>query len=90
MAIKEEISNSLTNQLNYLELYLSNGMAYYVYKPNQDDIEAGQIQLEEIGIRIITNFADGCKHNTFIPYDNIVYVNSIFDCPRLDNVEESE
>lgn len=90
MAIKEEINNYLNNQLDYLEIYLINGMSYIVYKPNQDDAEAGQITLEESGIRIVISFVDSCKQSTYIPYDNIVYINTIFECPQLENDIESE
>lgn len=83
--IKEELENVINEipftSMDYLELYVGSNV-YNVFKPNQEELDGGQVTLQENGIKVVTNFADGCTHYLFIPYTEISYFKIISDCPR--------
>lgn len=87
--MKEELNKILNKSLNNLEIYLSNGQSYSIYKPNETDAEAGKVELEESGARIIVAYEDGCTSETYIPYSNMTYFFAIYDCPKKDDTENS-
>ena len=83
--IKNQIINSLNNEVTYLQLYLLNGMNYNVHMPNQDKEGAGAIDFQEEEMIISIIFNDGCTQVTHLPYENIIYFNIIKNCPQLSN-----
>lgn len=84
-----KIEEILEGNVTYIDISLVNDDFINIYKPNE---EGGRntITFVDTGVKIVENAEDGCIYDTYVPFDNIVFVRGIYNCPEVIEEEESE
>ena len=69
--------------LTYIDIHMSNMNIISAYKPNSDDINSNSIVVSDNGVIITKQLENiGCASETYLPYEKMVYVDAIFNCPK--------
>lgn len=84
--IRNLLNNLLNEELNSMEIFLSNRMTYSVYNPNNIDAdEFSTVTLtdnDEI-VKITTVMMNGCKNTIYIPISEITFISTTKECPKI-------
>lgn len=78
MDIKQQIMNfSQLEDIRHIDAYLDNHSSIS-FKPNG-------LELEETGFLYSLNMSDGCSFKYYVPYEKIVYISVVYNCPKSLN-----